>query len=205
MAKPDPRIDAYIAKAAPFAQPILKHLRKLVHEGCPEVEETIKWGFPSFDYKGPFCSIAGFKNHCVFGFWKTKLLDDPKGILSEKVGERTIGCLGRITDLKDLPSDRIILGFIKQAKKLNDDGVKLPPREKKPEKKELKTPAYFTSALKMNKAAQANFEAFSPSKKKEYIEWLVDAKTEETREKRMVQALQWIAEGKARNWKYMRK
>ncbi|MBV9988475.1 MAG: YdeI/OmpD-associated family protein [Chitinophagaceae bacterium] len=201
MAKPDPRIDAYIAKAAPFAQPILKHLRKLVHQGCPELEETIKWGFPSFDYKGPFCSIAAFKAHCVFGFWKTALLNDPKGILSEKNEQRTIGCLGRITDIKDLPSDKIILGFIKQAKKLNDDGVKLPARIPK-EKKELVIPDYFLKAIKKNKTAFDTYTKFSPSAKRDYIEWIVDAKAEETRNRRMETAVEWMAEGKQRHWKY---
>jgi uncharacterized protein YdeI (YjbR/CyaY-like superfamily) len=204
MAKPDPRIDAHIAKAAPFAQPILKHLRKLVHQGCPEVEETIKWSFPSFDYKGPFCSIAAFKAHCVFGFWKTALLNDPKGILAEKKGDRTIGCLGRITDIKDLPADKVIIGFIKQAKKLNDDGIQLPARVPKADKKELLMPDYFMKAIKKNKKALETYGQFSPSAKREYIEWILDAKTDETRARRMETAVEWMEEGKSRHWKYKR-
>jgi uncharacterized protein YdeI (YjbR/CyaY-like superfamily) len=203
MPKPDKRVDAYIAKSAPFAQPILEHLRALVHKACPDCEETIKWGMPSFDYKGPFASIAAFKAHCIFGFWKTALIDDPKGILSANKDD-AMGSLGRITSMKDLPSDKIILGFIKLAKKLNDDDVKLPAR-KKITKKELLIPDWFIKTLKKNKKAYLNFEAFSPSHKREYVEWVTEAKTDETRNKRMTTTLEWLEEGKARNWKYARK
>lgn len=128
MVKKDKRVDVYIEKAKPFAQPILKHLRKLIHQSNPEVEETIKWGMPSFDYKGPFCSMASFKEHAVFGFWKTSLLKDPKGILESR--HDAMGSLGRITSMNDLPNDKVILDFLKQAKKLNDDDVKLQTRQK---------------------------------------------------------------------------
>jgi uncharacterized protein YdeI (YjbR/CyaY-like superfamily) len=203
MPKTDPRIDAYIEKSADFAKPILKHLRKLVHQACPGVEETIKWSFASFDYKGPFCSMAAFKQHAVFGFWKSALLEDPKGILGEPFskGGDAMGNLGRITSLKDLPADKVIIDFIKQAKKLNDEGVKLPARPKKPAS-ELVVPDYFTKALKKNKKAIAQFEKFPPSHKKEYVQWVTEAKTEETRNRRMETAVEWIAEGKGRNWKY---
>jgi uncharacterized protein YdeI (YjbR/CyaY-like superfamily) len=205
MAKKDKRIDAYIAKAQPFARPILKHLRKLVHQACPEVEETIKWGFASFDYKGPFCSMAAFKQHAVFGFWKSKLLKDPKGYLGERAnqGGEAMGNLGRITSLKDLPPDKAILGFVKQAKKLNDEGVKLPQQPKKP-KAELVIPPYFMSAVKKNEKAYATFEAFSYSNKRDYVEWVTGAKTQQTRDSRLKTAVEWMAEGKVRNWKYMR-
>jgi len=206
MVKKDPRIDTYIAKAQPFAQPILKHLRKLIHEGCPEVEETIKWGMPSFDYKGAFCSMAAFKQHAVFGFWKGTLIKDKHNFLQERAnqGGEAMGNMGRVTSIKDLPPDEVIVDFVKQAKKLNDDGVKLPARPKKA-KAELVVPDYFISALKRSKKAWAVFETFSPSHKREYVEWVTEAKTESTREKRMETALEWIAEGKSRNWKYERK
>lgn len=205
MATKDKRIDAYITKAQPFAQPILKHLRKLVHQACPEVEETIKWSFASFDYKGPFCSMASFKQHAVFGFWKSKLLKDPKGYLGERFnqGGAAMGNLGRITTLKDLPPDRIILDFIKQAKKLNDDEKKLPTKPKKA-KKELVIPDYFLAAVKKNKKALVTFKEFSYSNKKEYVEWVTEAKTEETRNRRLETAIDWMAQGKIRNWKYVR-
>lgn len=205
MGKKDPRIDAYIIGSADFAKPILKHLRKLVHQACPDVEETIKWDFASFDYKGPFCSMASFKQHCVFGFWKSRLLKDPGNYLGERFnqGGEAMGNMGRITSLKDLPPDRVIVNFIRQAKKLNDDGVKLPPRPQKPKTK-LITPSYLESALKKNKKAHAAYNGFSYSHKKEYVEWLREAKTEETRKKRLKTALDWMAEGKVRNWKYIR-
>lgn len=206
MAKTDKRIDDYIKKAQPFAQPVLKHIRELVHKGCPEVEETIKWGMPSFDYKGPFCSMASFKQHCVFGFWKSRLINDPDGYLGERAnqGGEAMGNLGRITSLKDLPPDKAMIDFIMQAKKLNDEGVKLPPKPIK-EKKDLIIPDYFINSLKKNKKAFSNFKNFSQSHKKEYVEWITEAKTEATREKRMETAIEWIAEAKGRNWKYEKK
>jgi uncharacterized protein YdeI (YjbR/CyaY-like superfamily) len=205
MGKKDKRIDALIEKAQPFAKPILKHLRKLVHEGNPEVEETIKWGMASFDYKGPFCSMASFKEHAVFGFWKYSLIKDPKNYLGEikNKGGEAMGNLGRITSLKDLPPDKAILDFIKQAKKLNDENIKLPAKEKKAAAV-LKAPDYFMNALKKNKKALATFTAFSQSQKNEYINWVIEAKTEETKLKRLAQGIEWMAEGKIRNWKYVK-
>lgn len=197
----EPRVDAYIDKSAAFAKPILQHLRKLVHKHCPDVVEVIKWGFPNFEYKGPFCSMAAFKSHCAFGFWKTKLIPDPKGLLSRDA----MGSLGRITGLKDLPSDKEMAVFIKAAMKLNEDGVKLPKPKKAAVKKEMEVPEDVLKALKKNKKALATFEAFPPSHRKEYILWITEAKTEETRNKRIATMLEWVAEGKARNWKYAKK
>jgi len=202
----DKRVDAYIAKAQPFAKPILKKLRELIHKGNPQVEETIKWGMPFFDYKGPFCNIASFKEHATFGFWKYKLIKDPKGYLqdvSNKGGE-AMGNLGRITSSKDLPPDKVFIDFIKQAKKLNDEDIKLPSKPKKP-KTELVIPDYLTKSIKKNKKAFDTFTNFSYSHKKEYIEWITEAKTEATRNKRIETAIEWMSEGKSRNWKYMKK
>ena len=206
MAGKDPRIDAYINKSAPFAQPILQHLRELIHQACPEVEETMKWSFPHFDYKGVMCSMAAFKQHCAFNFWKAPLLKDAKGYLKERAaqGGEGMGHLGRITSLKDLPPDKALIDLIKQAKKLNEENVKLPAKEKKPVS-EVETPGYFLAALKKNKKAQTAFEKFPPSHRKEYVQWITEAKTEETRNKRMTTALEWITEGKGRNWKYEKK
>jgi uncharacterized protein YdeI (YjbR/CyaY-like superfamily) len=206
MAKKNAKVDAYIAKSAPFAQSILTHLRQLVHQACPEVEETIKWGMPSFDYKGPCCSMAAFKQHAVFAFWKGKLLKDPKRYLQARSNEggNAMGHLGQLTQLKDLPPDKVMLDFIKQAKKLNDEGVKLPAKPKT-ENKELQVPDYFTRALKKDKKALATFNGFSYSNKKEYVTWVTEAKTEATREKRLDTAIEWMAEGKIRNWKYLKK
>ena len=198
MPKIDKRVDAYIAKSADYAKPILIHLRKLVHQACPEAEETIKWGMPSFDYKGPFCSMAAFKAHAMFGFWKTALIPDPKGLLTRD----SMGSMGKLTTIKDLPSDKIMIGFIKAAKKLNDDGVKLPVTKKKVEKKELVIPDYVTKALKKNKKALVTFDAFPPSHRKEYVEWITEAKLEETRNKRIATMIEWLTEGKSMGWKY---
>jgi uncharacterized protein YdeI (YjbR/CyaY-like superfamily) len=202
MGKRDPRVDSYIEKAADFAKPILVHIRNLVHEVCPEVEETMKWSFPCFDYKGTFCSMASFKQHCSFGFWKATLMKDAE-LLKENQGEG-MGHLGRITSMKDLPSDKQLKAYIKEAKKLNDDGVKLPPK-KKTTSTDIVVPAFFTKELKKNPAAHTAFQNFSPSHRKEYVQWVTEAKTEETRNKRMATTLEWLTEGKSRNWKYERK
>jgi uncharacterized protein YdeI (YjbR/CyaY-like superfamily) len=199
----EPRIDEYISKSADFAQPILKHLRQLVHKACPGIEEKIKWSFPNFDYKGSMCSMASFKNHCAFGFWKASIMKDDAGILHEQ-GNSGMGSLGKITSLKDLPSDNILLNYIKEAVRLNEEGVKLPPRKKTTEK-ELLVPPGLAAALRKNKKAQTVFETFSPSHKKEYIEWITEAKTEATRDRRIESGIEMMMEGKIRNWKYVRK
>ena len=201
MGKKDPRVDAYISKSQEFAKPILKHLRELVHKACPDVEETIKWGFASFNYKGPFCSMAAFKQHCVFGFWKAALMKDPV-LMSNAKSEAAMGHMGRITSLKDLPSDKILISYLKEAAKLNADGVKLPKKKNSPGKKVIVVPNYFSKELKKNQPANETFNNFSYSHKKEYVEWITEAKTEETRNKRIAKTLEWLAEGKARNWKY---
>jgi uncharacterized protein YdeI (YjbR/CyaY-like superfamily) len=200
MGKRDTRVDAYIAKSAGFAQPILNHLRELVHRGCPEVEETLKWSRPSFVHKGLLCGMAAFKQHATFGFWKHELVVGKTG---EKEG---MGQFGRITSLKDLPAEKVLLGYIRKAVTLNEAGIKAPaPTRAKPgEKRELAVPDYFVAALKKNKTAQANYENFSYSHKKEYVEWLTGAKREDTRQKRLQTALAWIAEDKSQNWKYAR-
>jgi uncharacterized protein YdeI (YjbR/CyaY-like superfamily) len=198
-------IDTYIAKSAGFAKPILEHLRELIHNTCSDVEEKIKWSMPFFDYKGEMmCHMASFKQHCAFGFWKGSIMKDP--ILRETAqSETAMGHLGRITSLKDLPSDKKIASWIKEAMTLNDNGIKLPQKTKPATTKETTTPDYFSKAIVKNKKAKQMFDAFSTGKKKEYIVWLTEAKTEDTRNKRMETAIEWIAEGKARNWKYEKK
>ena len=205
MKNTDNRIDAYVAKSQEFAQPILNHLRKLIHQAIPEVEETIKWGMPFFDYKGPLCNIAAFKQHVVFNFWKGEFLKDTNGVLQPRAtdGGNAMGHFGKITSLNDLPADKIILRLIVQAKKLNDDGVKLPP--KKATTKILDIPDYFIKALKTNKNALTIFENFSYTNKKEYVEWVTEAKIEKTRDQRLATAIEWMSEGKVRNWKYLKK
>ena len=192
----DPRVDAYIEKSADFAKPILIHIRKLVHKACPEIQETMKWSFPHFDYKGTVCSMASFKQHCALGFWKQSLMESdafPKN-------KTAMGSFGRITSVKDLPSDKVMIGLIHQAVELNEKGLKV---AKKPtEKTELVVPIDLTKALSKNKTAKAAFEKFSYSHKKEYVQWVEEAKTDATRNKRLATTVEWLSEGKSKNWKY---
>ena len=194
----DPRVDAYIAKSAEFAQPILRHLRALVHQACPAAEETIKWGMPSFVHHGILCGMAGFKAHCAFGFWRHGLTDEiaKTGV---KAGE-AMGSLGRITRLKDLPGDKALLGYIRLAAKLNEAGA--PARPKPKPKPALPVPADLARELKKSAKAAKVFAGFSPSARREYIEWVTEAKQPETRAKRLATTLEWVAAGKKRNWKY---
>ena len=201
MGKRDKRIDAYILKSADFAIPILTHLRELVHVACPEVVETMKWSFPVFEHKGILCNMAAFKQHCTFGFWKASLMKD-KTLVKNAESETSMGHLGKIKSLKDLPSDKVIIGYVKEAAKLNETGAKVV--KKKAEPRELIVPPYFIKALKADKAALKTFESFSYSNKKEYVEWITEAKTEATRDKRMETALEWLTQGKIRNWKYVK-
>jgi uncharacterized protein YdeI (YjbR/CyaY-like superfamily) len=196
MGKKDPRVDAYIKSSADFAKPILNHLRKQVHQACPDVEETMKWSFPHFDYKGMLCSMASFKQHCAFGFWKSSLVLGSNGQSKEAMGQ-----FGRITTLSDLPKDAVLAKYIKVAAKLNDDGVKV-AKPKPTARKELVVPDYMLAALKKNKKAQATFDGFNYSHKKEYVEWVTEAKTEETRDRRLATTIEWLSEGKSRHWKY---
>ena len=201
MANKDPRVDAYIAKSADFAKPVLTHLRNLIHAGCPDVEETMKWSFPNFMYKGILCSMAAFKQHCTFGFWKHKLIF-PKSKGAGNAADEAMGQFGRISALSDLPKDKVLIEWIKEAVRLNDEGIKLPPRPKSKVKKELVVPEFFMAALKKNKKALTTFENFSYSHKKDYVEWITEAKGEDTRKRRLETAIEWLAEGKSRNWKY---
>ena len=197
----DKRVDAYIAKSAEFAKPVLSHLRELVHQACPGATETIKWGFPHFDYHGLLCSMASFKKHCAFGFWKAKLMSNYLMEL-QPVGETAMGHLGKITSVKDLPSDTRLRKYIKEAVRLNESGARV---ERKPAAaKTLTVPPYFRKELSKNPKAKATFDAFSYSHRKDYVEWVSEAKTEATRNKRMATSIEWLAEGKGRNWKYER-
>jgi uncharacterized protein YdeI (YjbR/CyaY-like superfamily) len=201
----NPKVDAYCAKVQPFAQPILAHLRELIHKACPEVEETIKWSRPFFQYRGAIlCNMSAFKEHCSFGFWGEEI----GAVLREAavLKEGGMGSLGRITTVADLPSDKQMLGWIRQAAAFVDSGQYTSPiaaRHKVVKQKpSLNTPAEFKTALQRNKKAAAVFAEFSPSCKREYVEWIAEAKREETRDKRIATAVEWIAEGKQRNWKY---
>jgi uncharacterized protein YdeI (YjbR/CyaY-like superfamily) len=191
----DPRVDAYIAKQADFAKPILEHIRDVVHAACPDVEEDIKWGSPFFMYHGPMVHMPAFKEHCRFGFWKGKLVagdsDNEDGVP-----------FGHLKSVKDLPSKKEMTAYIKKAMKLNEEGIsarKTTPRAPRPA---LPVPPELAAALAKNKKARANYEAFPPSHKRDYNEWISEAKRPETKAARVKQAVEWIAEGRSRNWKY---
>lgn len=202
----NPKVDAYVAKAAPFAQPVLAHLRGLIHKACPDVTEEMKWSRPFFLHGGVIlCNVSAFKQHCSFGFWGAEIgkVLRAGGVIQDG----GMGSLGRITSVTDLPSDKAMLGYIREAAALIDSGqgenrIVAARRVVKAPKATIEPPGAFMIALKKNKPASKNFDGFSPSCKREYVEWIVDAKRDETRNRRIAQAVEWIAEGKQRNWKY---
>lgn len=194
----DPRIDAYIERAAPFAQDILRHWRATVHAHCPEVVETIKWGFPNFVYRDKILTgMAAFKAHCSIGFWHGEAaLGEGKG------KDGAMGDYGRLTSLKDLPPRSEQKAAILRAMKLIEDGVKARPAKKSAPKPPPEAPDDLIGALDRNAAARRTFDGFPPGQRRDYIDWIVEAKKPETRERRIAQAVEWLAEGKRRNWKY---
>ncbi len=199
----DPRVDTYIEKAAPFAQPVLTHLRNLVHQACPRATESVKWGMPFFLQQGiVLCHMAAFKQHCAFGFWGPEM----KKVLATDglVSSKAMGSLGRITGLRDLPADRLLLRYMSQAAEFVESGQRKKSIDRKPKaaKPHVRVPVELSAALKKNKLAAKAFERFSPSCRREYVEWIWAAKRQETKERRVAQAVEWIAQGKSRNWKY---
>jgi len=195
----DPRVDAYIADAPEFARPILERARAVVHEACPQVEETMKWGMPTFMHAGTILAgMAAFKQHATFGFWKHAL------VMGEG-GERTgMGSFGKMTSVRDLPPRKELVALVRKAMALNEEGVKAPrARKRATSRPPAEVPPDLSEALRLDAAARETFERFPPSHRREYIEWLEEAKREETRRKRLAQAIEWLAEGKPRNWKYM--
>jgi uncharacterized protein YdeI (YjbR/CyaY-like superfamily) len=192
----DPRIDAYIAKAAPFARPVLVHLRAVVHGAVPGVEETIKWGMPHFMHGGILCCFAAFKAHCAFH------VRGSEALLGEAASDDAMGQFGRIAAVSDLPPRTTLAKVLKEAAARNQAKGKAPRAARKAPKPEAKVPPDLAAALKRNAGARATFEGFSPSRRREYVEWIVEAKSEETRARRLAQAIAWMAEGKSRTWKY---
>lgn len=202
----DPRVDAYIAKSQLFAQPILGHIRELVRKACPGAVETIKWGRPFFEYKGAIlCNMSAFKEHCSLGFWGEEI---SSVLRDEKLLQPgAMGSLGRITSADDLPSDKQLLGILRKATAFVDSGEYTSPIAARRQVVKAPAPApeappQFAAALKANRKASAAFAGFSPSCKREYIEWIAEARRDETRNKRIATAIEWISEGKQRNWKY---
>lgn len=194
--KTDPRIDAYIDnKAADFAKPILRHLRAIIHEACPGCEETLKWSMPSFLYKGKILAgMASFKAHATFGYWSGSQIVDTDGKTPSAMGQ-----FGRITSVDDLPDRATLIDLTRKAMKLIDDGVKPDQKSSKPP---FTVPQDLQAAIEQAPAAKATWDAFPPSCKREYVEWVTEAKRDETRTKRLNQTIEQLKEGKRRHWKY---
>lgn len=197
MAVRDPRVDAYIARSAEFAQPILTRLREMVHAACPGVEETMKWSMPHFEYHGVLAGMAAFKQHCTFGFWKGALVI-PEAV--NRSGE-AMGQFGCIRSLSDLPPKRVFARYVKRAAKLNEEGVPAAPRGRA-RRAAIPVPDDFAAALRRSRRAAKVFDEFPPSHRREYLEWITEAKRADTRARRIAQAVEWIGAGKGRNWKY---
>lgn len=192
----DERIDAYIARQADFARPILEHLRASVHAACPGCEETLKWSAPAFLYKGEqLAMMAAFKAHATFGFWKGSLVTGDTDKQRSAMGQ-----FGRLTSIDDLPDEETLRDLIRKAMDLTDKGVK-PARTKHP-KPDIPMPDDLRAALDAEPKAAASFDGFPPGARRDYLEWITEAKRPETREKRIAQAVEWMAQGKKRNWKY---
>lgn len=197
MGQRDPRVDAYIAKSADFAQPILAYLRALVHEVCPDVQETLKWRMPTFLHEGRIlCGLAAFKQHASFWFWRGMNLTDG---WNDRNG---MGAFGKLASLEDLPPKKELVAHLTKAREFAAAGAKFVVAKKRAPKPAPKAPDDFAAALKKDKKALAVYAGFSPSCKREYIDWIVEAKRAETRARRLAQAVEWIADGKQRNWKY---
>lgn len=202
MKNKSPDVDRYIENAAPFAQPILERLRRAFHSAHPDVQETMKWSFPHFEYKGILGSMAAFKQHVSWGFWKGRLMADPAGIIPP-VGETSMGG-ARFSTVKDLPPHEVMVAYVREAIRLNEEGVKPLRAARTKDRPEAEIPPDLAAALKKTAGAKKAFDGFSPSQRREYVEWITEAKQEATRQKRLTQAVEWIAEGKPRNWKYMK-
>lgn len=198
-------IDKYITNAADFAKPILAHWRRLIHERCPEVIEVLKWGIPHFEYKNEnIFVIASYKNHCSFSFLKESLMTDPR-LKANKELKPIQKFLGKVTKQENLPPDEEFIAMLDEAVQLNEKGIKIQrekPANEKP--KVFETPDYLLAALIAKPKAKEVFDSKSNSFRKEYIIWITDAKTDETRQKRISEALEWIAEGKGRFWKHQK-
>ena len=201
MANLNTKVTEYIAKSADFAKPILNHLRESIHSTCPDVEEDIKWGTPHYAYKGDhLCMMAGFKNHCSFSLYKAAFMKDKQIADSVKAGKK-FGYMDKLKSVSELPTRKVLVAYIKEAMTINEQGIKkVIPKSDKP--KVFEVPDYFEKALKANPKAKEIFYSKSDSFRKEYIVWITDAKTDDTRQKRIEQSLDQIAQGKGRFWQY---
>ena len=195
--------DAYIKAAPDFAVPILTKIRTVMHKACPDLLETMKWGAPHFEHEGIVAGMAAFKRHVRFAFWRGKELKDTDALL-DIVGDTDIGAM-HYEQLDDLPSERVLSRYVKEAVRLNEASARAPRKPaENATKRQVAAPADLKTALKKSKKAHTTFEGFGFSARKEYVEWITEAKREATRAKRIETAVEWLAEGKPRNWKYMK-
>ncbi len=196
--KKDLAVDKYIKDAAVFAKPILSHLRKVVREACPQAQEEIKWRQPFYTYNGKIvCGMGTFKAHCKFWIWNWPTISKSK---TQKTKDAMKGLL-HIYKVSDLPNVKLIQSLLKESLELRQPGAK--PIKRKPLKKKppVKTPSDLMLALKANPKALRNFQAFSESVKRHYVDWILEAKTEDTRERRIEKSIDAIAMGKTQHWK----
>ena len=203
MANASKQVDDYIANAPDYAQPILKKIRTAFHKGCPGVEEAIKWGIPYFLHHGMLGGMAAFKKHVGFGFWRSSELDDPEQLFETGTGAKQSMCTAKVFDVKELPTQKVLVDYVKRAAKLNENGKPTPKKASK--NISTRVPADLADLLKKNKAAKTTYDALAPGQKRDYIEWITEAKRDATRQKRLKTTIEWLSEGKRRNWKYEKK
>lgn len=196
-------VDTYISKAKPFAQPVLAFLREAVHRAVPDVQEEMKWSRPFFMYRGVILgNMAAFKEHCSFGLWGEEMAEALRS--TGRISGEAMGSFGRITSVGDLPPSAELESYVRHAAKLIANGTRTKSiqRVAKPPRSERPMPEALLTAFRTNKAAAAKFAQLSPSCRREYVDWIAEAKREDTRARRVATAVEWIAEGKSRNWKY---
>ena len=204
------KTDRYIKDAPEYARPIMEKIRKAVHKGCPQAEEAIKWGCPYFMYKGKlFCGMAAFKKHVGFGFWNSADMDDPEGLFETGTGKKASMCNARFHSAKELPTQKVLVDYVKQSKKLTDAEVaKSKAIKKKTVKKKVvvpKPPADLTKAFRSNKTAKTYFDSLAPSHRRDFLQWILDAKRETTKEKRIEETIKLLKAEKTLHWKYQSK
>lgn len=203
MAERSPAVDAYIARASPQARPILERIRNAFHAGCPGLEERIKWGVPSFEYRGMLGGMAAFKRHVSFGFWRARRMADPEGLFAGQPRASPMGI--RVSSLADLPPRKVLVAYVRQARRLNLEGAKQHGPGNARKAPRVVVPADLAAALAGNPRARRTFDALPPGARRDYVEWLLEAKRPQTRARRRDTAIEWLAQGKRRNWKYERR
>jgi len=194
-------VDQYIADSPEFARPILKTIRRLIHKACPQIQESIKWSSPCFEYHGIVASMAAFKKHVRLAFWKGQHVKGSEELCEEMT--RTGMSAMKLHSMEDLPDHDALSAFMTSAAALNEPGDKpVTARKQAARRSKPKLPDDLLARLKKHKKARATFDGFSPSHQREYVEWITEAKRAATRQRRIDTTIEWLTEGKTRNWKY---